>query len=441
MEKYDVVIIGSGVGGLTAAYALHAVGKSVAVIENNLWGGTCPNRGCDPKKVLLSGVEARDRVNQLQKKGFNELPPMKWKEIEAFKRTFTDPVSDSRKSGFAAAGIMTFEGTATFIDETHIQVDEQIIEGKQFLLATGQRPALLPIEGKEYLKTSTDFLSLAEMPKTVVFIGGGYISFELATIAQAAGANVHIIHHNQKPLKAFDASLVKELVKQVESRGITVHLDTEVKKITKKEKEYFLELTQGTLVTDLVFSAAGRIPNCEELHLENAHVVYDAKGILVDTYLRTTNPAIYACGDVLKKNVPKLTPVAIFEAAYVAKVMSDEVHEPIHYPSIPTIVYGSPKLAQVGVTTQEAEKSSLYTIERKDMTDWFTYSRINEPIAQATLIYTAENKLVGASLLSSQADELINYLALVIDQKITSKQIEQMIMGYPTVASDLDYLL
>lgn len=436
MEKFDVIVIGSGVAGLSAAYSLKDADKKVAIIEEDLWGGTCPNRGCDPKKILISGVEARDRVNQLKGKGFSELAPMNWEEIEAFKRSFTDPVPQDRVEALGDYGIKTIHGTATFVDAHHLKVNDEELAADQFIVATGQRSAILDIEGKEHLKTSTDFLALSHMPKRMTFIGGGYIAFELATIANAAGADVTIIQHDDRPLKAFDEDLVKEMVKQLEERGITVQLNTDVQKVEKTEAGYTLSAKDKTFETDYIVCATGRIPNIDNLALENAKVETDKHGIKVNDHLQTSAENIYACGDVLSKKTPKLTPVSTFEAAYVVKAMLGDT-DPIHYSSIPTIVYGSPKLAQVGVTTTEEG----YRVEEMDITSWFTYHRLNEPVAKIKLVFDDEDLLVGATTLSGQADELINYLALVIDKKITSEEMSQFIIGYPTVASDLASLV
>lgn len=212
MKKYDEIVIGSGVAGLSAAYGLKEAGKQVLVIEENLWGGTCPNRGCDPKKILLNGLETKKRVEQLLGKGFSKVPLVDWQALQAFKRTFTDPVSKNRQAELASADIDYLSGKAHFINEHTIVVGEETITATHFVLATGQRPAILPIEGNQYLQTSTDFLSLTELPEEIIFIGAGYVAFELAMIAHAAGSKVTIVHHNQRPLKAFEEKLVKQLV-------------------------------------------------------------------------------------------------------------------------------------------------------------------------------------------------------------------------------------
>ncbi|GMC02155.1 glutathione reductase (NADPH) [Enterococcus sp. DIV0182] len=439
IKEYDTIVIGSGVAGLSAAYELKAKQQQVLVIEENLWGGTCPNRGCDPKKILIGGVEARNRIKQLLGKGFSEVPPLNWQELQSFKRTFTDPVSANRQKELSQAGIDHLTGTASFLDEETVEVLGKTFRGKHFVLATGQRPTILPIEGKEFLQTSTDFLALAELPKQLIFIGGGYVSFELATIARAAGSEVTIVHHNQRPLKEFDEELVQEAIVQMKKAGIQFAFDVNAQKITRQNEKLQLIAGKEIFEADAIFCATGRQPNVESLHLERANVDFTKKGIIVNECLQTTNPQIFACGDVIEKQLPKLTPVATFEGQYVAQKVTQQQQKIINYPVIPTIVYGSPKIATVG-TTKIEEDRQVETVTQ-EMTSWFTYHRVNEPLAKVKLCFNKENFLIGASVLSEQADELIDFLTIAINQGLTKEIVDQWIFGYPTLASDLPYLL
>ena len=436
----DAIIIGSGVGGMAIANGLVSDGKKVIVIENDLWGGTCPNRGCDPKKTLYSIVEAKDNVTQLIGKGFSHTPQVNWPELMAFKESIINPMSPASKKSLQTAGVETIVGKAKFIDEKTVQVNDDTFSAETVVIATGARPSLLPIEGKEYLLTSEDFLSLPEMPKTVTFIGGGYVSFELATIANAAGAKVHVVHHNDKPLKAFDSELVKQSVQQLESKGVIFHFNMNTKEI-KKNNDSFLVLAENkeSIETDLVFCATGRIPNVEELDLDKAKVKYDKTGIQINEHLQTSNKNIFACGDVLAKNEEKLTPVASFEGDYLVKHLTGKTTEKIVYPCIPTVVYSSPKLAQTGVSIEQAtQQENTYEISEIDATSWFSYSRVNEPISRIKTIKNRETGLlVGATCLNDRADDLINFLSMIIDKKMTVEDATQLIVAYPTIASDL----
>ncbi|APX72644.1 NAD(P)/FAD-dependent oxidoreductase [Companilactobacillus allii] len=444
MNEFDAIVIGGGPAGLAEAYDLKAAGKNVAVVENYQWGGTCPNRGCDPKKILLSGVQARDRMVQLKGKGFSgdQVPFVKWSEIEAFKETYTSKIPDGSRDGIINAGITAIEGSPKFISDYQIDVDGKIYQADNFIIATGQRPSKLNIEGNENILTSTDFMNLKSMPKKITFIGAGYIAFELATIASSTGAEVHIVHHNDRPLKEFDESFVDDLVDQLKNRGIKFHFDIDTKSIAKFDDQYVLNADDFSLVSDLVVGATGRIPNVDKLDLEKAGVKYTRHGISTNGKLQTTNPRIYAIGDVVDKVQPKLTPIAGFDATYVASVITGKNDKEIVYPAIPTLVYGGPELAKVGISTDEAKKDpDNYRIVDQDLTKWFTYYRTNESIARAKVIFNKNDEIVGATVMSNEADEVINYLTLAINKKMKHNEISNTVFAYPTPASDLQYLI
>lgn len=440
MEKYDVVVIGSGPAGNSAAYSLKEQGKKVAIIESDLWGGTCPNRGCDPKKMLLSGVEAKKRIETMIGKGFEQTPEIIWEELMAFKQSYTDTVPENTKKGLAAAKIDFFYGQASFIDTNHITVDQEIVAADQFLIATGQRPAVLPIDGQDLLQSSTDFLELEHLPEKIAFIGAGYIAFELAMIANAAGSEVHIIHHNERPLKEFDQELVMALVEHMKSAGIQFHFNVDTKAVEHLQ-QYRIIGEAFELSADMVIGATGRIPNIEELNLENAGVTYDKKGIKVDNQLRTTQRTIFACGDVLSKTQPKLTPVAGFEASYVAKALNGETAA-IDYPLIPAIVFGDQRLARIGLSEKElAVHPERYHAQTIDLSSWYTYRRLNDQGAKIKLIYDETDTIVAITCLSQVADEVINYLLIVLTKKMTHEEVEKYIFAYPSPASDLSYFI
>jgi glutathione reductase (NADPH) len=441
-QQYDVIIIGSGPGAMAAAYALTSE-MEVAVVEADAWGGTCPNRGCDPKKVLYAAAAAQQNIRQLQGCGFATAPKIHWEDLMKFKETFTQPVSHQQKQALVDAGIITITGTAKFIDAHTIAVDEQEYQAQLFILATGQRPALLDIPGKEYFKTSNDFLAFSQLPQKIAFVGGGYISFELANIANSCGSEVHVLHHNQRPLKGFDEEYTQELVQTMTDQGIHFHWDESVAKITKQTDGVLLQLTsQTTLKVDEVICATGRIPNISDLNLAAAEVSYSKKGIKVNEFLQTTNPAIYALGDCLEKSTPKLTPIASFEGSYLAKLLAKNTSQPIQYPVLPTIAFCLPQLAQVGVTTAEATENPDYDIRALDMSQWFTYKHLNEKLAKAKIIVDKKTDLVvGATVLSNEAEEVVNLLTLIIANKLSAATISQQVMLYPTIGSDLSYLV
>lgn len=441
MEKYDAIVIGSGPAGNSAAYGLKEQGKKVAIIESDLWGGTCPNRGCDPKKMLMSGVEAQKRIETMLGKGFDQTPKIVWEDLMTFKKSYTDFVPQNTKEGLDAAEIDRYQGQASFLNANQIVVNDQELSANQFLIATGQRPAVLSIDGQDLLQSSTDFLDLNHLPKKMAFIGAGYIAFELAVIASAAGSEVHIIHHNDRPLKEFDQELVNDLVEHMKADGIQFHFNVNTKSVELMHPNYRITGENFELVVDMVIGATGRIPNVEGLNLEKAGVSYDKRGIKVDEHLRTTQQNIFACGDVIAKKQPKLTPVAGFEAGYVVNAMNGAT-EAIDYPLIPTIVFGDQRLARIGLSERElADHPEKYHSETTDLSSWYTYHRINDQGAKIKIVYDEDDKIVAITCLSQLADEVINYLLIILTKKMSHEEVEKYIFAYPSPASDLSYFI
>ncbi|MGJ3994662.1 FAD-dependent oxidoreductase, partial [Lactiplantibacillus plantarum] len=188
-------------------------------------------------------------------------------------------------------------------------------------------------------------------------------------------------------------------------------------------------------------SSAGRIPNADQLGLANVGVTFDRHGIQVNDHLQTANPHIYAIGDVSDTPVPKLTPVAGFEARYLV----GELTHPgaaIKYPVVPTQVFAAPKLAQVGISAAAAtEHPDEYRVNTLDMTKWFIYYRFGAQQAQAKVVVAkASGQVVGATLLSDVADEMVNYFTLLIEKHVTLPDLQRLVLAYPTPASDLQYL-
>ncbi|EEJ0014500.1 NAD(P)/FAD-dependent oxidoreductase [Listeria innocua] len=440
---YDVVIIGSGASGTTVAFEAQAAGLKVAIVEERSWGGTCVLRGCDPKKVLVGAAEARNLSTRLRGKGIKEAATISWTDLMAFKETFVEDVPESRLESFQEAGIETFFGPASFQNENTLQVGNDILSAKKIVIATGATPYTLKVEGQEHIQTSDDFLSLEKLPDSVVFIGGGYISFEFASIALAAGRDVHIIHHNSEPLKKFDPDFVAALVSTLKEEGIHFHFDTDITKINKNGEKLHIEGKNGfSLETDLIIGATGRTPNIAHLALDKANIDYTKKGITVNEKLQTPNHAhIYACGDVAATKGAPLTPVVSMEAALVAKNILGG-NEKIDYPAIPSVVFTSPKLASIGISMEEANANpEKYQIKNHDTTNWYTYRRTNEKIALAKIIEDRETgQIKGAHFLSEEADYMVNYIAILMKANLTLADLQSVIFAYPSPASDLTAL-
>ena len=442
MQQFDTIILGGGPGGLAAAYGLHAQKQRVAVIEKDLWGGTCPNRGCDPKKILMAAVEAQAHSETLQGHGLNGVPQIDWTALMAKKRAYTSMIPGGTEAGLKSAEIAHFHGTAHFNADGSVQVGNQQLTATNVVIATGQKPRLPQISGQEWLRTSTDFLDLDTLPEDVTFMGAGYVGVELATIANAAGRRVHLVHHSDRPLRAFDGDLVQDLMARLTAAGIDVRLNTEIVKVAPDGDQYQVTTQQGeSWTTGLVFASAGRVPAVADLGLDQVDVATTAHGITVNGHLQTTNPHIFAIGDVVDRPQPKLTPVAGYEGRYLVDALTNPTAAPIKYPVIPSVVYGKSQLAQLGVSPAQAKLDPQnYRVNDLDITHWYSYQRIEDPHARIkVVIERASGRIVGAAVLSMEAEQVINTLDFVIQNKLDAVAINQSILAYPTVASDLTY--
>jgi glutathione reductase (NADPH) len=208
-KKFDLVVIGTGAAGATAAFKCREVGWEVAIVDSRPFGGTCALRGCDPKKVLVGAADLIDWVRRMEGKGVSSSDAkIDWSSLMCFKKTFTDPVPEDREKKYAETGIAMFHGRTHFLDRTRVQVGDDTLSGRFLLIAAGAKPASLGISGEQYLTTSDQFLELEKLPERIAFVGGGYISFEFAHIAVRAGAQVSILHRGARPLERFDNDLV-----------------------------------------------------------------------------------------------------------------------------------------------------------------------------------------------------------------------------------------
>jgi len=447
-KNYDLIVVGTGSGGSVAAGKCKREGWDVAVIDSLPFGGTCALRGCDPKKVLIGSTDVIDWKNRMKGKGVEGKVIINWAELMKFKKSFTDPVPASRERGFEKLGIDYFKGRAKFTDENTITVGSDELTGKYILLANGSTPAKLNIEGEELITYSNEFLELEKLPKQIIFIGGGYISFEFAHLAARAGAKVIIIHRGKRPLTGFDPDLVEAMLQGTKEIGIDVELEMEVVSIKKNDGKLVVQgknkSAGETFNADLVVHGAGRVPNIDDMNLDKANVRFSKSGIEVNEFLQsTTNPAVYAAGDVAATNGFALTPVAGMDSHVVASNLLKGNHRKPAYNAVPTVVFTIPTIVSVGLSEAEAVSKGIKFRKNFMLTpNWYSSKRIAEKHSgHKILIEKNTDKIIGAHILGHNADELINIFALAIKHNITAAELKSTIYSYPTRSSDIGYMV
>ncbi|MFI2742252.1 dihydrolipoyl dehydrogenase family protein [Zhouia sp. PK063] len=444
---YDVFVIGTGNTGQTVAYKCKKAGLKVAIADERAFGGTCPQRGCDPKKVLHGIAEAIYHSNALLNHGITKLPEYSWENLMCFKNTFTAPIPSHTENDLKKANIDYFKGTVSFVDEQTVTVNHKNFKCKHIVIATGATPKPLKITGNEFLKTSEDFLVLPHLPSEIIFIGAGYIALEFAHIAARLGTKVSVIQHNNHILSKFDTAMAAVVKKASEEIGISFYMNTEVKAITNENDTYQIHLNiedkDTFLPADMVFNTAGRTPNIDHLKLEKGNISFTEKGITVSKTLQSvTNKNIYAGGDCANTGLP-LTPIANSEGSLIAKNIIKGEHFEIEYDEIPTTVFTLPNIARVGISEKEAQKNHDIEIKlNTDISNWFTAKRMNEKYyAYKILIDKKTQTILGACIVGPNAAETINIFALAIKNKLTVANIKQTFMSYPTAIMDIKSML
>lgn len=441
-KTFDLIVLGTGNAGYKVAMQCRQAGWSVAVVNDGLFGGTCAVRGCIPKKLLAGTAEIADSNRRLSELGIvTNQPAMSWPELIKFKRTFTDPVPPSTEKLLKEAGIDVFTGSPKFVDNLKIDINGQVISGNKIHIAVGAKPAKLPIVGFEYLTISDDFLELDMLPESILFVGGGYVSFELAHVAARFGAKVTILHADDKPLPMFDKDIINTLLDASKEAGIVVKLNAPVQKIEKSNNEYVVTAANGDKHNaDLVVHGAGRPPAIDELNLEATGVEHDLRrGVIVDEYLRSvSNPDVFAAGDASATG-PPLSPVAGVQGSIVANNLLGKGRKQPSYLSTPSVIFSTPPVAKVGYLEQEAtEKGIDIDTITTDTSGWFDSKRVNQKHAKSKiLIEKTSNKIIGAHLIGNHAEDLISIFSLAIELGLTTEQLKAPILAFPTSSDDL----
>src|SRR5918996_697276 len=379
----DLIVLGSGEAAQSVAYPCRKAGWSVTVVDSDPFGGTCSLRGCDPKKVLVGVSELLDWTRRMMGKGISApVPTLVWPEMIRFKHTFVDGVPASNEESFTEAGMRAIQGRAQFVGPTSLRVGDETLVGRHVVIAAGARHAPLAIPGEEYLTTSTEFLDLDQLPRRVVFVGGGYIAFEFAHVAARAGAEVSILHRGGRALEGSDADLVAQLVQITGDLGVDMRVRTTVTAIEKRGDELIVHARGAEGMTedaaDLAVHAAGRVPEIDDLALDVAGIERAEKGgVAVNEYLHSlSNPAVYSAGDACGSGGLSPTPVAGMQGRIVAtNLLTGNTRTP-NYEGIPTVVFTTPPLAQVGLDEATAQAQGLkFTTHQEDTSGWYSSRR------------------------------------------------------------------
>lgn len=304
-KSYDVIILGGGNAGMGVTVPTREAGLSVAMIEARDLGGTCPNRGCTPKKVLVAAGHALHEIERASVHGIAVgRPTLDWAALIDREKDMIRDIPDRLGALMAGRGVDVLRGDARFVGPHAVQLGEQVLEAGHIVIATGSTPRPLPLPGAELMITSDEVLSERQRPQDVVFIGGGVVALEFSHVYARAGAKVTVLEVLPRLLSGFDADAVEQVRQESERIGIEVRTGVRVGGIERADGRLRVTFEQDgaerTVAADRVVNGAGRIPNVATLDLAAANVAHDRGRLELDAHLRSTsNPSVHACGDVL----------------------------------------------------------------------------------------------------------------------------------------------
>ena len=446
VNTYDVIILGGGNAGFGVSAIAHEAGKKIAFVEERDFGGTCPNRGCTPKKVLVAAAHA---LHEIEIAGAHCIkvgkPKLDWAKLIKREKEMIDFIPDAM-AGLAEKRGDVFRGTAKFVGPNAVEVNGAVLEGENIVIATGSKPRPLPFPGAEHMITSDEVLSEESQPGEVVFIGGGVIAMEFSHVYARAGTMVTILEVMPRLLPRVEADAVAAVQTESERIGVTVKTSVDVKGITKANGKlrvvYEHDGKELTVDADRVVNGAGRIANVDMLDLDAGNVNHDRIAVDIDEYLRSTsNPSVWVCGDSLVTSA-QLSPLATYEGRIVGQNIVNGPTVKPDYTVIPSCVYTVPALSTVGLTEEEAKDKGLdVKVSTNDMTDWFSGKSYAESVAWAkVLVDESKDRIVGAHLVGHQGEDLIHLFALAMRHGIPASKLKDDMFAYPTFSSDVKNL-
>jgi glutathione reductase (NADPH) len=447
-RNFDVVIPGGGNAGMGVTVATREAGLRVAMIEPDLLGGTCPNRGCMPKKVLVAAAHALDEI---ERAGAHHIsvgkPSLDWSTLIDREKAMIAGIPGSLADLMNKRGVEVIRDRGRFVGPNAVVVDGQMLEAKHIVIATGSKQRRLPFPGAELMITSDDVLNERSLPGSVVFVGGGVIALEFSHVYARAGARVTILEMLPRLLINMDADAVAQLRKETERIGVTVHTGVNIQRIDRSGDRLRVIFDEGgserAIEADRVVNGAGRIADVDSLDLPTGNVASDHGRLALDAHLRSTsNTSVYACGDAVATSA-QLSPIATYEGRIVgSNIVDGPTHTP-DYGSIPACVFTVPALASVGLTQSAAEERGLdVRAEVNDLRNWLSGRTYAESAAWVkVLVDKHTDRIIGAHILGHAGEELIHIFALAMKHGITAGDIKDLVYGFPTFSADIKSML
>lgn len=438
---YNVVVIGAGTAGLVTAAGTAGLGGRVALVERNKMGGDCLNFGCVPSKALISSARLVQQMRNAAKWGVRRNDPQfDFREVMGRVRERRAQIAphDSQER-FESLGVDVFRGEARFVSPRELEVDGRKLRAKNFVIASGSRARIPQIQGIRdvpFFTNETIFDEMDESPQSMIVLGGGPIGCELGQAFARLDVRVTIVQIGNQLLPAEDRDVAQFIQQRLTSEGVDVRLNASAKCVARSDAGIVVEFERGDSISgDALLVASGRTPNVEALNLERAGVDYDREGVKVNDYMQTSQPHIYAAGDVA--NRLKFTHTADFTARAVVRnilmplqILRQRVDRAI----VPRCTYTDPEVTRVGVAEKEAAVAyDLFRVELAELDRAVCESEEDSGFAKI-LTRKGSDQILGAAIVAPHAGDLIHEFVVAVNARVGLGKLAGMIHAYPTLA-------
>jgi pyruvate/2-oxoglutarate dehydrogenase complex dihydrolipoamide dehydrogenase (E3) component len=450
-HAFNVVVIGAGTAGLVTAAGTAGLGGRVALIERNKMGGDCLNFGCVPSKALISSARLIQQIRNAEKWGLDRQEPQFVFErvLDRMRARRAKIAPNDSQERFESLGVNVFRAEAHFTSPHQVEIDGQKLRAKNFVIATGSRATIPNIQGIDtvpYFTNETIFDELKARPKSMIVLGGGPIGCELAQAFCRLDVRVTIVQRRDQLLPREDRDVADLVESRLTSEGVRLIKNADTRSVTKNgDGTIALQLldrqstdqAETRAVADVLLIAVGRTPNFRKLELKAAGVEFGEGGVHVNEFLQTSQPHIYAVGDVIGPF--QFTHMADAQARVVVRnilMPFQFLRQKMNYSVVPWCTYTDPEVAHVGLGEKEAQKNgTAYDLFRVDLSD-IDRAVVEEEDVGFAKILTAKgsDKIVGATIVGPHAGDLLHELVLAMSAEIGLGKIASTIHAYPTLA-------
>jgi len=440
---FDLFVIGGGSGGIASSRRAASHGARVAVAENDRLGGTCVNRGCVPKKLMVYASHFPKYAEESKGYGWHVKPgSFSWEEMITAVNNEVTRLNGIYQRMVDTAQVKIFRHHARLLDAHTIEVGDEKVTAERILIAVGGRPVKPDIPGIEHAITSDGMFELKTQPKQMVILGGGYIGCEFACIMNGLGTEVIQVIRKEQILNGFDGDLRNELHEAMQKQGIRIINNAEIVGIAKTSEGVKVTINDGEeqiIVADAVsLAATGRRPKLENLGLENTKVETHRGAIAADQYSQTAEPNIYAIGDCTDRI--NLTPVAIDEGRALADSLYGGQSRQTSYENVPSAIFTTPEAATVGITEEEAiakyGEDDIHVYRSRFRPMYYTLPNKDEKTLMKLIVHSSTDKVIGAHMVGDAAAEIIQGVAIALKMGATKADFDATIGIHPSSAEE-----